>query len=105
MAETAVDDALWDDFHGLVTMTAPELREWLTTTAGGQDVEALPDHAGPERSRALLEVLDRPREELSDDDVVVMRSVVEEIRGLLEGGAADPDRDAKLRSLGHDPSR
>lgn len=105
MAETVVDDALWDDFHELVNMTAPELREWLTTAAGRQDVEALPDHAGPERSRALLEVLGRPREQLSDDDVVVMRSVVEEIRGLRDPAAADPGRADKLRSLGHDPSR
>lgn len=102
-----VDDALWDDFHRVVNMTSRELRDWLSTAAAGERTEALPDHAGSDRSRAVLEVLGKRRTDLTADDVAVMRSVVAEIddeRGRdPEPEAGDPQWRHRLMSLGHDP--
>lgn len=107
MAETNIDDALWDQFHALVNMSSQELRDWLATAVAGEQTEALPDQAGNERSRKVLEVLGKRRTDLTDDDVVVMRDVVEAIRQARgdqrEPTAGDDAWRHRLMSLGHDP--
>lgn len=46
MAESRVDDALWNEFHRLVNMTSRELEDWLRTDASAENTEAFPDEAG-----------------------------------------------------------
>lgn len=109
MAETAIDDELWDGFHALVNMTSAELRDWLATSAAGEEGEVLPDQAGNERSRTVLEVLGKRRTDLTDADIVVMRDVVEQIRAA-RGDEPEPTAGSeawrhRLMSLGHDPLR
>jgi hypothetical protein len=102
-----IDDTLWENFHRVVNMTSRELREWLATQAAGEVGEGLPDQAGSDRSRAVLDVLSKRRTDLSEDDVRVMESVVEELtaeRGPdFEPTAGDADWRHHLMSIGHDP--
>lgn len=102
-----VDDTLWDEFHSLVNMTSRELREWLATAGSGPTAEALPDQAGSEQSRAVLEILGKRRGDLTADDVAVMRSVVEQVRQARgaepEPTAGDASWRHRLMSVGHDP--
>lgn len=107
MAQSEIDDELWDEFHRVVNMTSRELREWLATDAAGADGETPLDDVGDERSEAVLDILSKRRTDLTPDDVDVMRSVVAEVEA--ERGP-DPDPEAgdaewrhRLMSLGHDP--
>jgi hypothetical protein len=102
-----ISDELWQDFHDVVNMTSRELQEWLATDASPLGSDALPDRAGTERSRAVLEILGKRRTDLTPDDVVVMRSVVQEVRAErgpdMEPAAGDAAWRRRLMSLGHDP--
>ena len=108
MAASEIDDQLWDEFHTVVNMSSRELREWLATADSGEVTDALPDQAGSDRSRAVLDILSKRRTDLTPDDVEVMESVVAEIRGErgadpLESKAGDTQWRHRLMSLGHDP--
>lgn len=107
MAETTIDDELWDEFHRVVNMTSRELRDWLRTEAAGTDAEREPDRAGPEVGRQVLAILGKRRTDLTTDDVAVMRHVVDEItaarRADLEPVAGDAEFRHRLMCLGHDP--
>lgn len=107
MSGTQVDDELWQDFHDVVNMTSRELREWLATDASGEGTDALPDQAGDDRSRAVLDILSKRRTDLTPQDAQVMRSVVDEVRrerGVdMEPNAGDDAWRRRLMSIGHDP--
>ncbi|MPV36141.1 DUF3140 domain-containing protein [Georgenia subflava] len=107
MADTVIDDELWDEFHALVNMNSQELRDWLATADAGEQSEAYTDQTGSERSRTVLEVLGKRRTDLSESDVATMRSVVDEIRAARgdepEPTAGDTAWRHRLMSLGHDP--
>ncbi|MDO8106726.1 DUF3140 domain-containing protein [Isoptericola sp. b441] len=102
-----VDDALWDEFHAVVNMTSRELRDWLATNASGPGSDALPDQAGTDRSRAVLDLLGKRRTDLTADDARVMRSVVDQVHDLRgeepEPTAGDARWRRRLMSVGHDP--
>lgn len=102
-----IDDQLWEDFHFVVNMTSRELREWLATDAAAEGTEDLPDQAGSDRSRAVLDILGKRRTDLTETDADVMRSVVDEVaaeRGPdYETTAGDDDWRRRLMSIGHDP--
>ncbi|EFQ83696.1 hypothetical protein HMPREF0063_11359 [Aeromicrobium marinum DSM 15272] len=107
MAHHIVDDDLWDSFHAAVNMTSRELSEWLRTDAAGESAEDLPDRAGDPVGRQVVSVLAKRRTDLTDEDVDVMRHVVEVVRterpGDLEPEAGDHRWRHRLMSLGHDP--
>lgn len=107
MAESVVDDDLWNGFHDLVNMTSAELRAWLTTEASNEATEEYPDQAGTPRSRTVLEVLGKRRTDLTEDDAQTMREVVEIIRSQRgeepEPTAGDAGWRHRLMSIGHDP--
>ncbi|ONM50058.1 DUF3140 domain-containing protein [Nocardia donostiensis] len=106
MAETDIDDQLWDDFHRVVNMSSRELGDWLRTEAAGTDAETLPDQSGPELGRHVLAILGKRRTDLDAADAEAMRTVVEQItrtRGDLEPTAGDTAWRHRLMSLGHDP--
>ena len=107
MAETIIDDELWDEFHRLVNMTSADLRAWLATAEAGEATEGYPDQAGGERSRTVLEVMGKRRTDLTEDDVETMRTVVETIRAERgeepEPTAGDERWRHRLMAIGHDP--
>jgi Protein of unknown function (DUF3140) len=100
-------ERLWDDFHTVVNMTSRELEDWLRARSSGEDAEALPDEAGTARGRHVLAILGKRKTDLTDDDVRLMRAVVDEVRGQrrddLEPTAGDASWRHRLMSLGHDP--
>lgn len=107
MAQQQVDDELWDEFHRVVNMTSRELQDWLRTEAAGQDVEELPDQAGPPTGRQVVDILGKRRTDLTSDDIAVMRRVVERVRSErradLEPTAGDDAWRHRLMRIGHDP--
>jgi uncharacterized protein DUF3140 len=111
MARSDPDVAdIWEDFHELVNMTSPELRDWLLNTPDGADTYAPePDLDVHALGLQVLQVLEKRRTDLTPSDVDLMREVAELIRGRLVNPPPDdvdnePWRDTLL-TLGHDPTR
>ncbi|MER7175368.1 DUF3140 domain-containing protein [Streptomyces mesophilus] len=100
-------DALWDAFHRVVNMTSQELSAWLRTRDAGEHAEPLPDRAGPETGQHVLAILQKRRTDLTDDDLRVMRNVVDRVEAARgeerEPEAGDTRGRHRLMSLGHDP--
>ncbi|MEV8308544.1 DUF3140 domain-containing protein [Streptomyces flavidovirens] len=100
-------DALWDDFHRVVNMTSQELSTWLRTSGAAENSEPLPERAGTETGRQVLAILGKRRTDLTEDDVTVMRQVVETVsaqrRTDLEPTPGDSVWRHRLMALGHDP--
>jgi hypothetical protein len=107
MAETHVDDELWEQFHDVVNMTSRELGDWLRESGAGTDTEPLPDQAEPAVGRQVLAILGKRRVDLTRDDVDVMVGVIDRIRTQRgeqpEPTAGDTAWRHSLMDLGHDP--
>jgi hypothetical protein len=107
VANTAVDETLWDEFHRVVNMSSRELSDWLRTRSADDQTEELPDQAGTETGRHVLAILGKRKTDLTDDDVRVMRKVVDHVhaerRDDLEPTAGQPNWRHRLMTLGHDP--
>ncbi len=101
------DDELWDEFHRVVNMTSRELSEWLRTSSAGTDDEPLPDQAGSPTGQQVLRILGKRRTDLQDEDLRVMRAVIDRVhaerRDDLEPTAGQSHWRHRLMSLGHDP--
>ncbi|HEY0640250.1 MAG TPA: DUF3140 domain-containing protein [Pseudonocardiaceae bacterium] len=104
---TPVQDDLWDEFHRVVNMTSRELADWLRTDAAAENTEQLPDQAHGETGHHVLRILGKRRRDLTDDDVRVMRRVVDRVheqrRDDLEPVTGQDVWRHRLMSLGHDP--
>jgi hypothetical protein len=102
-----VDAALWDEFHRVVNMSSRELFEWLRTRSADESTEELPDKSGTETGRRVLEILQKRRVDLTDDDERIMRKVVDRVhaeRGEdLEPTAGQENWRHRLMTIGHDP--
>ncbi|EIE99953.1 DUF3140 domain-containing protein [Saccharomonospora glauca] len=100
-------DQLWEEFHRVVNMSSRELSEWLRTRSATAEDEELPDRAGPQLGRRVLEILGKRKSDLGTDDVEVMRRVVDRVhgqrRGDLEPTAGDVHWRHRLMTIGHDP--
>lgn len=102
-------DRVWDEFHGLVTMSSDELRRWLLADAAGEEgFPGRPDVALAPAGHRVLRVLTKRKYELSPEDVAVMRRTVDQILDLLSirgtpGGPGDERWRHDLMDLGHDP--
>ena len=102
--------AVWEDFHALVNMSSPELRDWLLMTPDGGDAYAPePDIDIYALGLRVLQLLEKRRTDLTASDVDLMRKVTDLIRGRLVN---PPDEDLlnapwrhTLMTLGHDPTR
>ena len=107
MAESAVSEELWEQFHRVVNMTSRELEEWLRTRSATEDTEALPDQAGTETGQHVVHILGKRRTDLNADDARVMQNVVDRVlaerRDDLEPTAGEAHWRHRLMSLGHDP--
>jgi hypothetical protein len=101
---------VWEQFHALVNMAAPELRDWLLTTPDGVDTYAPePDIDVHALGLRVLQVKDKRRMDVTTADVDLMREVTDLIRGRLRNPPEsdvhdEPWRDT-LMTLGHDPTR
>jgi hypothetical protein len=107
LADTRVDDELWNEFHRVVNMTSRELSAWLRTRSAQPDTEELPDQAGPPTGQRVLAILGKRRTDLDAEDVRVMRTVVDRVhaerRDDLESTQGQAKWRRRLMSLGHDP--
>ncbi|RSM72365.1 DUF3140 domain-containing protein [Kibdelosporangium aridum] len=107
MAESRVDDELWNEFHRVVNMSSRELSDWLRTRSAGPDTEALPDQAGTPTGQQVLAILRKRRTDMDEHDAQVMRSVVDRVhaerREDLEPTQGQANWRRRLMSLGHDP--
>ena len=101
---------VWEDFHALVNMSSPELRDWLVNTPDGVDTYAPdPDIDVHALGLRVLQLLDKRRTDLTESDVDLMVEVIDLIRSRLANAPEDdvnnePWRDTLL-TLGHDPTR
>ena len=106
MAQSQAPDELWEEFHRVVNMSSPDLRSWLMQRGAGQETEELPDRAGPALGRRVLAVLGKRRTDLTQDDVLVMRRVVDRVHDLRgdepEPTAGKPEWRHRLMDVGHD---
>jgi Protein of unknown function (DUF3140) len=102
-----VDPGLWEEFHRVVNMSSRELSEWLRTRSAGENAEELPDRAGTETGRRVLDVLQKRRVDLDEDDEQTMRKVVDRIHAErsvdLEPKAGQESWRHRLMTIGHDP--
>jgi hypothetical protein len=107
MADALELDTLWEDFHRVVNMTSAELADWLRVRDAGETTEPLPGEAGSPTGQHVLAILRKRRTDLTEDDVRVMREVVETVTAETdvenEPVAQDADRRHRLMTLGHDP--
>jgi hypothetical protein len=107
VAESIVDDELWDDFHRVVNMTSRELRDWLLVQGAGEEAEEVPDRAGSHLGHRVLDILGKRRSDVTTDDVDVMEQVVERVtserRADLEPTAGEAAWRRRLMNIGHDP--
>lgn len=103
-------DRLWDEFHESVNMSGRELRTWLLTEASSETgFQAGPDPGLPAPGRAVVDVLTKRKLDLTEADLELMASVVEQIRRLRASpppdGPADTGWRHRLMNMGHDPLR
>jgi Protein of unknown function (DUF3140) len=107
VANSIVDDELWQDFHTVVNMTSRELRDWLAVQGAGEETEEVPDQAGSHLGHRVLAILAKRRADLTSDDVDVMEQVVERVtsqrREDLEPTAGEAAWRRRLMNVGHDP--
>jgi hypothetical protein len=107
VAESIVDDELWEDFHRVVNMTSRELRDWLAVQGAEEETEEVPDRAGSHLGHRVLEILGKRRADVTADDVDVMGQVVERVaaqrRADLEPTAGEAAWRRRLMNVGHDP--
>lgn len=101
----------WDDFGDAVNMTPSELKKWLDTDdskAVGQK-DGSEESVGHESGRHIIRILEKNKDDLSDDDYAHMRKVVGYVH---RHSAQGPDGDAEhsrwrysLMNWGHDPQK
>ncbi|QIR84290.1 DUF3140 domain-containing protein [Paracoccus sp. AK26] len=103
-------DDIWEEWRDLVNMTPSELRTWLET----EDSKSVGDAAGEGEStghksgRRIIEIKDRKKSELTDDEWSHMAKVVGYIkRHTAQGGPETDKKDSpwrhSLMNWGHDP--
>jgi hypothetical protein len=100
-------EGTWQEFHRVVNMTSQELSDWLRTRSATEEAEELLDHAGPELGRHVLAILGKRKGDLSEDDVRIMRRVIDTVHAQrgedLEPTAGQQRWRYRLMSIGHDP--
>jgi hypothetical protein len=111
MAQAAADDEkTWKAFAEAVNMTPAALRTHLDSEesrAVGQKTDG-GESIGHKEGRRILEIKDKKKSDLTDDDYAHMRKVVSYVhRHLAQGGKARDVPDSpwrmSLMNWGHDP--
>ena len=107
MTDALERDALWDEFHSVVNMTSQELAAWLRTRYAEEETEPPAERSGSPTGRHVLEILQKRRADLTEDDFRVMYEVVDSVSAGREHerDADGTHRRHRLMTLGHDPLR
>jgi hypothetical protein len=103
-------DVAWECFHEIINMTSEELGAWLSTGASNEDEFPVdPDLALPELGRQVVELLRKPKVDLTQRDAAVMEQVVDFVLTQEAEGPAETVSDEEWRralmTVGHDPMR
>jgi hypothetical protein len=102
-----VSDEIWDEFHRLVNMTPREMEAWLRAESLRESAEGRPGDVGSEIGWQVVDILSKPRADLSEEDVGIMESITSRIRlerrNDIRPTAGDDAWRARLMALGHDP--
>lgn len=109
MARAEGLDEVWDDWQQAVNMTPKELEEWLGTEHSQEvgDSSGGGESVGHASGRRIVEISRTRKDDLTEDDVAHMRTVV----GYVHRHSAQrPDGDVtdtrwrwSLMNWGHDP--
>ena len=103
MSTAGVSDQLWQEFNQAVNMTPAELKTWLDAEG------ARNGQIATEGTQHILDILSKPRAELTPEDAAVMESVIGRIRlehrDDLRPSAGDDAWRHRLMALGHDPGK
>ena len=99
----------WDDWREAVNMSRRQLQDWLETdeskSVGQEDGGG--EATGHKSGRRIVEILGTNKNDLSDDDVDHMRTVVGYVhRHLAQRPSGDIERTPwrySLMNWGHDP--
>ncbi|WP_207457161.1 DUF3140 domain-containing protein [Desertivibrio insolitus] len=111
MANDELDrDAVVKDFDDAVNMTRSQIEKWLQTEES-QSVGMSKDGGeavGHEMGRHIVELLDKKKGDLGEDDLKAMKKVVGYVhRHLAQGGPEDDVEHSRWRyslmNWGHDP--
>ncbi len=107
MAQTPVDEDLWNEFHRVVNMTSRELSDWLRTRSADDEAEELPDRSGTQTGQHVLSILRKRKTDVDENDIRVMRDVVDRVhterRDDLEPTQGEAHWRHRLMTIGHDP--
>ncbi|SEH01631.1 Protein of unknown function [Nonomuraea solani] len=95
-------DTLWEEFHRAVNMNSAELRSFLLADASHEEgFPPDPDMGIDELGRGVLHVLNKRKHDLTNEDVEVMRQIVDFVGTM--GDKTDDDSRRVLMLVGHDP--
>jgi hypothetical protein len=106
--ETEQQD-VYDEFKDVVNMSANALRKWLDTDESnevGQKTDESSESTGHQSGRRIIQILDKKKADLTDDDYAHMRKVVSYVRRHSAQQPANVEGSHWLYSLkdwGHDP--
>jgi hypothetical protein len=101
------------DFREAVNMTAAQIERHLATGASrsvGTTRDGEDESVGHASGRRIVEILRKPRGDLTEDDRAHMRKVAGYVRRHRAQGGPDADRETSpwrmsLMNWGHDPLR
>ena len=106
------NDEIWDEWNDLVNMTKKEIAEFLETEESkdvGQD-SGDGESKGHKSGGRIVEILDKNKSDLTDDDYDHMGRVVGYIKRHKAQGGPDEDMEHSdwrysLMNWGHDPKK
>jgi hypothetical protein len=106
-----VDDDVRREFESVVNMTGKELEHWLDTDESkqvGWDKDGDGESVGHEMGRRILEIRNKRRDALTEEDGQRMRKVIGYVhRHVAQGGPREDQEHSRWRyslmNWGHDP--
>ena len=103
-------DVAFESCREIINMTSEELGAWLGTGAANEDEFPVdPNLALPELGRQVVELLRKPKVDLTQRDADVMEQVVDFVLTQEAEGPAEAVSDEEWRralmTVGHDPMR
>jgi DNA topoisomerase VI subunit B len=103
------DEQVMEEFDEAVNMSAKELEEWLQTEESREvgQKDGGGESRGHESGRRIVEILEKDRDDYTEDDVSHMRDVVSYVHRHQaqrpEGDVEDTNWRYSLMNWGHDP--